>query len=971
MQRQVIIGDSVNPAVRSDARGVAVLNGDWLLRVDPRNRGMAEGWARSPIASAVTCVVPGCIQSVLALSEEYPHEYGMPNGYLGTAWLERCFDAGDVANGQRAWLKFGGLAPSAHVWLNGSYVGAHCHPASAVKWDITGMLHPQTENRVTVAIVEENIGMLGGMRNELEWSGIYRGVELEITDAVHIEETYLRPDIRNERLLVTAQVHNSDDEPATVTAAVSVETWETSAHVADMNGGPLTIEAGAVETVSLEVKVAGIRLWSDLDPFLHTATLSLAAEDKVRDAATVRFGMRTFGAQGSGLQLNGSPFMARGDGSEYSSPAISPVTDKTTIRSMFQSLKDLGFNFHRYHTYVPTDEELDVADEIGFLLSTEISVLSNFNRVTPCDEGMVALREHVLQTRNHPSLAIYCLGNETSQIMTWREEERDIARAGYRTLKEAAPDHAAIVGFGIQGEHPDIPNDIETPHLWSQHFTWAYSGLTQVPWRLLAPLAKRRPCIIHEYGKYCVWPDPADDALYHAAGLQACFGKQAHAALEAAGLADLEPGILENSRRLAWLCHRIAIEQARRLPGVDGYTVWSGWRALGGARGLVDDTGTRHDLNPALLHDTCNAPVALLIDRDFAGRNLRAGEHVEMELTVSNFGQDGIAGAQLAWQLEAGNETLAEGHLQNIEAPLGENRSVGRVCVDVPRCARPLAAVMSVRMEQGGKPVAANAWGFWIFPQAVQAGMAPIVHDVDQLLERRLLNMLPGSTGIKGFDSMCRGCRALIGTDCKTCLEQIPDALLIADRWTHHVEQWLQLGKNVLLLDNEHFPEDWYPDPTGENAPAKDHMPDDEAERSEIRPPRKIYDQNRFFAPFRSGWDQGNLGTIITEHPALAGFPHDGFCDLQFFTMIQGSRALEIEPVAARCDATAVTVPIRLIAKSGKGPFGLGRHIKAANRAYLAEFEVGPARLMACSLNCLDDPAGLYLLNRILVYLSG
>ena len=151
MQRQVIIGDSVNPAVRSDARGVAVLNGDWLLRVDPRNRGMAEGWARSPIASAVTCVVPGCIQSVLALSDEYPHEYGMPNGYLGTAWLERCFDAGDVAKGQRAWLKFGGLAPSAHVWLNGFYVGAHCHPASAGCRSRTSLTRSRASCRRTVS----------------------------------------------------------------------------------------------------------------------------------------------------------------------------------------------------------------------------------------------------------------------------------------------------------------------------------------------------------------------------------------------------------------------------------------------------------------------------------------------------------------------------------------------------------------------------------------------------------------------------------------------------------------------------------------------------------------------------------------------------------------------------------------------------------------------------------------------------
>jgi hypothetical protein len=48
-----------------------------------------------------------------------------------------------------------------------------------------------------------------------------------------------------------------------------------------------------------------------------------------------------------------------------------------------------------------------------------------------------------------------------------------------------------MIGFGVQGERPELPNDIESPHLWSDHFTWAYDGLACVPWRFLAPLLAR------------------------------------------------------------------------------------------------------------------------------------------------------------------------------------------------------------------------------------------------------------------------------------------------------------------------------------------------------------------------------------------------------------------------------------------------------------------------------------------------
>jgi hypothetical protein len=33
----------------------------------------------------------------------------------------------------------------------------------------------------------------------------------------------------------------------------------------------------------------------------------------------------------------------------------------------------------------------------------------------------------------------------------------------------------------------------------------------------------------------------------------------------------------------------------------------------------------------------------------------------------------------------------------------------------------------------------------------------------------------------------------------------------------------------------------------------------------------------------------GALGSVILDHPALTGFPHDGMFDLQFFNLLQGA----------------------------------------------------------------------------------
>lgn len=50
-----------------------------------------------------------------------------------------------------------------------------------------------------------------------------------------------------------------------------------------------------------------------------------------------------------------------------------------------------GFRFYRYHTHVPTEEEMAVADEMGMLLDVEFGLISNFNKTTPFEEGVEML----------------------------------------------------------------------------------------------------------------------------------------------------------------------------------------------------------------------------------------------------------------------------------------------------------------------------------------------------------------------------------------------------------------------------------------------------------------------------------------------------------------------------------------------------------------------------------------------------
>lgn len=97
----------------------------------------------------------------------------------------------------------------------------------------------------------------------------------------------------------------------------------------------------------------------------------------------------------------------------------------------------------------------------------------------------------------------------------------------------------------------------------------------------------------------------------------------------------------------------------------------------------------------------------------------------------------------------------------------------------------------------------------------------------------------------------------------------------------------------------------------------------------------------------------GNLATVVSDHPSLRHFPHEGFCGWQFCRMMNGSEAVQLE-------AGIPFDPVIDVASSVKFPI---------KQSFLFEYAVGKGRLMVCSLNLTPgDPAAEYLRNCLVRY---
>jgi hypothetical protein len=112
-----------------------------------------------------------------------------------------------------------------------------------------------------------------------------------------------------------------------------------------------------------------------------------------------------------------------------------------------------------------------------------------------------------------------------------------------------------------------------------------------------------------------------------------------------------------------------------------------------------------------------------------------------------------------------------------------------------------------------------------------------------------------------------------------------------------------------------------------------------------------------------SSWDGGGpSGTVLDRnHPALREMPSDGWCDLQFYPLIQGSKTILLNPLPAKIEPL-----IRCI----------DRPTRLADRAYLFEASVGRGKLLVSGLNFAraiesKDPAAIFLFGRLVRYALG
>jgi hypothetical protein len=386
-----------------------------------------------------------------------------------TYWFYNEFELPDVQDGQEAWLNFRGINYFADIFLNGHRVNTKTHQGMYLreKYLVTPFLLKGKANKLAVlvsppdpagnaAMGQGGDGMIGRnvtMQFTAGWdwicpvrdrnTGIWDQVSLEITGPVDLRNPYIETKVPGIR------IPGGKQTPAYVKA--SAELKNTSAVIIN---GLLKIEFGGNITIlkvtlnpfeeksvlTPEIKVENPLLWWPNgmgDQHLYRMKMNfVSSAGTILDSESVTFGIRetsnTFDEKIKAriFSVNGQKVFIKG-GNWIASDALLRLS-KERYEAEIRMHAGMNMNMIRVWGGGLTErpEFYDACDKYGILVWQDIWISGDCNgewndpvkkesqarrKAYPDDHDLFleSVTDQIKMLRNHPSLYLWCGGNET------------------------------------------------------------------------------------------------------------------------------------------------------------------------------------------------------------------------------------------------------------------------------------------------------------------------------------------------------------------------------------------------------------------------------------------------------------------------------------------------------------------------------------------------------------------------------
>ena len=349
---------------------------------------------------------------------------GTKKAFFGNGTWEyvKTFEAPEEWRDKNVILEFEGVYSQSMVYVNGSFAGQRPYGYSEFTIELDQYLNYGTKNEVKV---------IARSTDDSRWysgAGIYRNTNLIVSELIHIPvngiriTTYEASAMKSVIGIETSLVNLSS---SCVTAQVLTQIYSPDGTLVGSDQLPVTIPRNKIVKVNQRVCIQEPVLWSVEQPELYTCKTTLNVESVAKDIEENRFGIRTLSLDSmDGLQINGLSVKLRGCCIHHDNGIIGARTYASAEYRKIRKLKEAGFNAIRSSHHPASRAMLNACDELGMLVMDEA-----FDMWTICkSSGDYALHfptwwerdieAMVKKDYNHPSVILYSIGNEISDVET-------------------------------------------------------------------------------------------------------------------------------------------------------------------------------------------------------------------------------------------------------------------------------------------------------------------------------------------------------------------------------------------------------------------------------------------------------------------------------------------------------------------------------------------------------------------------
>ena len=352
---------------------------------------------------------------------------------LTHGWYRRNISVPAEFAGKQLFLVFEGAATIADVFVNGQPLGQHRGGYTRFVFDATKAIRSGSQNELAVRVDNTPANMTDCLPNKnglyTVWGGLYRKVWLVATDPLHVDlEDYGSPGVYITPQNVSADKANLSVKVLVKNSAGQKQTAEVRATLLDPAGavvkvftGKTKVAAGERTPIEFAGKLKRPKLWEPATPNLYQVKIEVLRAGSVVDEITQPTGFRKleFLTDTGRVKLNGKPIILAGaDLHQEIETKASAMTDED-FRANYAFIQDLGFNFMRLPHYPHAQLEYDLCDQLGIFCWAENGHSNRGDK--PGETADRITTELVKQNYNHPSIALWSVGNEAGQEVADRE----------------------------------------------------------------------------------------------------------------------------------------------------------------------------------------------------------------------------------------------------------------------------------------------------------------------------------------------------------------------------------------------------------------------------------------------------------------------------------------------------------------------------------------------------------------------